>query len=138
MNVAAKRMVKRRRILTIAAFLALVAAACGEFTGATRPTNGFMRVTVESADGRFGGLGFIVAMDGRPVYTITTSASVSVQSFQVPAGEHVLTLEGLPANCTLQGERARAVSVSLDAIADVKFVFDCVPPEVPSWMLSDV
>jgi hypothetical protein len=135
MNVAAKGLMKRRRILAIAAFLALVAIACGEFTGVTRSSHGYIRVTVESADGGFDVLGFVVAVNGKPLHKIATAASVFVQSFPLPAGEHVLTLEELPANCTVQGEPARAVSLPLAAIADVKFVFDCTQTEFP-YMLS--
>ena len=47
------------------------------------------------------------------------------ESFSVTAGTHELALQGLPDNCTVQGDNPRSVAVAAGTTADVAFRVEC-------------
>jgi len=132
MNGAPKHVSKRRRILATAAFSALLATGCSEFTTLTRPDFGFIRVTVVTTGGDFDLDGYTLAMDAeapRPLGPASGSvtAPTTIQSYYTSAGTHAVTLQNLADNCTVQGANVQTVSVQTGVITEVTFQVVCVP-----------
>ena len=134
MSVAATGVEMRRRTLATAAFLALASVACGEYTGATRPEYGYIRVTVESTGGDSDMNGYLIFIDADRSTVIGISAFA--QTFWVPTGTHGVTLADVAAHCKVQGELTHTVSVELGAVAEVKFRVACEPPDIPYYTRS--
>ena len=125
MNVAAKEVSKRRRILATAAFLALPAIGCGQFETLVRPNLGHIRVVVVSTGGDLDANGFVVAVDAGQTRTIGNG--ITQQSYHVSEGTHHVTLDDIAENCSVPGGTTRTVAVEVGALVDVKFDVACVP-----------
>jgi hypothetical protein len=69
------------------------------------------------------GYGFGIDAGASQAVGINTTVSVA----NLPAGDHNVGLTGLAANCTLEGDNPRGVTVPLAGTADVSFAVTCVP-----------
>ena len=121
----------RRRILATAAFSALLAIGCSEFTTLARPDFGFIRVTVVTTGGDFDPNGYALAVDAEVprLLGVTPAAGTAptIQSFYTSAGTHAVTLQNVADNCTVQGANVQTVSVQTGVITEVRFDVVCVP-----------
>ena len=73
--------------------------------------------------------GYVVMLDGRGVESIGVSGSVLIDD--VAPGEHQVDLSGVAANCQLEGERPRTVTITESGAASAAFSIACadaVPP----------
>jgi hypothetical protein len=72
--------------------------------------------------------GYAISLDGAGAIAIGTAATVSLPN--LPAGPHTVGLSGLSANCHLDGDNPRPVTVSSGAVAPVAFTITCtaLPP----------
>jgi hypothetical protein len=74
--------------------------------------------------------GYAVRLDGAAPQNIPTNGTHTFSS--VSAGEHSLAVEGVAANCTLEGNNPRTVAVTSGAIQRVSFVVSCATPAL-TW-----
>jgi hypothetical protein len=98
------------------------AIAC---TNAPPPTTGDLTVTT-STSGSALPSGYTVSVDGGPSQSIGVNASFTFAA--LTAGDHTVTLAGVPTNCTLGGEASRVVSVPAGATATASYSVSCVAP----------
>jgi PKD domain-containing protein/Big-like domain-containing protein len=92
---------------------------CGGTTGAleiTTQTNG----PVSDADG------YNISFDGSDRGLIGASATVTLSN--LPAGSHVVGLTGVAANCQVQGDNLKAVTIAPGATATLTFTVSCAQP----------
>ena len=70
--------------------------------------------------------GFSVTLDGSDRGTLGGSGGISVPA--VPAGDHLVGLSGVAANCQVEGDNPRTVTVTAGGNASVAFVVTCAAP----------
>ncbi len=68
--------------------------------------------------------GYRVSVDDGSERAIGTNATVTIAD--IPAGDHAVRLEGAAANCTVDGNNPRAVTVVAAGTADVAFTVACI------------
>jgi hypothetical protein len=110
------------RSVTIAVGQTTTAAfdvTCGGTTGSleiTTQTNGL----VPDADG------YAVSLDGTDRGPIAANAVLTLSN--LPPGGHVVGLTGVAANCHVEGDNLRAVTITAGATATLTFAVTCVQP----------
>jgi len=106
-----------------AALLALLSTACSDEPTAARV--GTIRVTVRTSGGDVDADGYLLIVGGTGVqHTLGTQETIDVRT--VAAGPHIVTLGSVAANCTVNGELARSVTVESGRTTDVTFEIMCV------------
>ncbi len=88
-------------------------------------TSGTLRVTTTTTGPDADPDGYAITIDAAAGQAVGVNTTVSVG--HLPVGLHSVGLAGLAANCTLEGENPRSVTVSLDATVEVGFAVTCVP-----------
>jgi Tol biopolymer transport system component len=89
------------------------------------PTTGSIAITTSTTGTEPDPDGFAISVnDGAE---IAIGANGSHQVNDLPAGSHLVRLGGMAANCTIEGENPRAVSVEAGATATVQFNVTCGP-----------
>ena len=68
--------------------------------------------------------GFDLDIDAGHAQAVGINATITIAN--LPAGPHSVGLTGLAANCTLEGEKLRSVTVPLGGITEVSFGVTCV------------
>jgi hypothetical protein len=102
--------------------LAVLALSCnGE--GLVVPSTGTLKVTTTTNGTDPDVNGYTVQLDSRKPRVIGSAATL--QSPDLPAGDHVVLLGGLAANCSVVGENPRTVRVTVGATASVFFAVSC-------------
>lgn len=86
---------------------------------------GVLRISVQTSGGDLDLDGYEVVLDGKTVRTISQYTTVSL--LDVGLGAHTVTLAGVAANCDLEGEATRTVTIEPDAAAQVDFTVVCYP-----------
>lgn len=71
--------------------------------------------------------GYTVAIDGAVQGTVLATGSTSVQGMS--AGDHRVGLEGVAANCQVQGDNPRTVTVTAAGNASLQFEITCTGPQ---------
>ena len=92
---------------------------CGATTGGLEVTTTMTGVTGDPD-------GFSVTVDGTDRGTMGTSGAVNISG--VTAGDHLVGLSGVAANCQVQGENPRTVTVSAGGSGVVAFALTCSAP----------
>ena len=98
----------------------LLALGCGG--DPVEPNTGQIAVTVTTTGGGSDPDGYTLSLDGREGVSITANAT---RTLTVDQGSHTLALGGLAANCEVQGERRRTVTVDAEATVPVDFEVVC-------------
>jgi hypothetical protein len=103
----------------------------GETTNATflldcGSTSGSLEVTTQTSGDTPDADGYGVSFDGSDRGAIGSNATITLSS--LPVGSHVVGLTGLSANCQVQGDNLRAVTIAAGATSTVTFAVSCVPP----------
>ncbi|MDQ3029853.1 MAG: hypothetical protein M3R09_07480, partial [Actinomycetota bacterium] len=88
-------------------------------------TTGTLNVTITTAGPDADPDGYLLGIDAGTGQAVGVNAVESVAN--LPAGPHSVGLTGLAANCTLEGESPRTVTVPPGGAADVSFAVTCVP-----------
>ena len=78
--------------------------------------------------------GYTVTVDGSESGTIGAEGSLAVGD--LGAGDHLVGLAGVAANCAVEGDNPRTVSVVAGAVVPVAFSIACVAPPVSSGTLT--
>jgi hypothetical protein len=113
----------------LATLCAAAEAACagdpgGPTTGGPTPT-GTIRVVTETAGAASDPNGYTVIVDDTWLRSIDPSATLTRQ---VSSGEHVVRLDGIASNCSLEGSNVRPVDVGHDEVVEVRFTLQCAQP----------
>jgi hypothetical protein len=110
-------------LLTIglAATLSLASACDDDPSG---PDTGTIDVTVATTGEDIDPDGYTVSLDGGGAQAVTVNGSVDFTS--VEAGQHVVLLAGVAANCTVAGDNPRTVTVTEGGTTTVAFSVTCV------------
>ena len=102
---------------------------CGATTGALEITS---QTSGDSPDAD----GYTVSLDGTESGAIGANATVTLGN--LPAKSYVVGLTGVSANCHVEGDNLRAVTVTPGATATVTFAVTCeaLPPEVGTLRIT--
>ncbi len=112
------------------------AAAAVRFEVACAATTGTIEIVTTTAGSPLDPDGYQVLLDGAPTQPIGVSATVSIPG--TAPGPHTVGLGGLAANCSLDGDNPRAVTVSPGAVTPVAFSIACtaLPPSTGSIAIT--
>jgi len=101
-------------------------SATVSFTVTCAPSTGGLTVTVTTSGPGSDPDGYIVSLDGADRGVLGVNATLEVSA--IPPGDHVVGLGGLAANCQVQGENLRTVTVTAGASAAVQYSISCTTP----------
>ena len=106
------------------------------FEVACAATTGTIEIVTTSAGSPLDPDGYQLLLDGATAQSIGATATVSIAG--VGLGPHTVGLGGLAANCSLDGDNPRAVTVSPGAVASVAFTIACtaLPPSTGSIAIT--
>jgi Tol biopolymer transport system component len=108
-----------------AAFLPFAVAGCGDDNGGTNPpTTGSLEVSTVTTGTDIDADGYTVTVDGGSSQAIDANGTVTVSNLS--AGDHVVLLGGVAANCTVAGDNPRTVAVAAGSTASTTFSVACV------------
>ncbi len=112
------------------------AAAAVRFEVNCAATTGTIQIATTSTGSPPDADGYQLQLDGAPPQAIGTTATVSIAS--VTPGPHTVGLAGLAANCSLDGDNPRTVTVSPGTVAPVAFTIACtaLPPTTGSIAIT--
>lgn len=106
--------------VVLAAFLF---AACEDGPAAPEPTGGVL-ITTSTAGLDVDPDGYSVAVDGGPPEAIAANDTVSIGALSV--GSHSVALSNIAANCSVEGDNPRVVSVPEGSVRAVGFAVGCM------------
>lgn len=122
------------RRLVLAATLALFPACGGGGGGLTEPTTGAVEVVTSTTGVELDPDGYTVTVDDVASGAIGSAARRTIA--ELAPGAHRVGLGGVSANCEVQGENPRAVSVVAGETASEAFTVVCVPAPPPTGGIS--
>jgi Tol biopolymer transport system component len=105
------------------AFIVAVFPSCSDRTGPLAPTDGALRVVVATTGADLDPDGFTVAIDSTTARPIGVNDALTFTALS--AGSHSLSLAGLAANCTPDGDSTRSVTVMRGDTIGVAFAIAC-------------
>jgi hypothetical protein len=88
------------------------------------PGSGSVQITAATTGRSLDPDGYAVSLDGSSPQSIGTNETQTIGS--IPAGSHSLQLSGEAANCTVIGNKTRAVTIVSGQTATVTFTITCV------------
>jgi hypothetical protein len=95
-------------------------------TGGPPPTTGTLQVTTTTTGSPVDPDGYEVSVDGSPVGTLDANAGGAITG--VSPGSYFVGLNGVAANCQVQGPNPRSVSVTAGGITVAAFTITCQTP----------
>ena len=104
--------------------LSLVLALSAGCTDATGPSTGTIRVSLTTTGADIDPDGYRVSMDGGPALDVAPNGAITIRA--VEPGSHAVRLEGLAANCSVQGGEGRTVMVAAGGEVTASFTVSCV------------
>jgi hypothetical protein len=103
-------------------------------TGAsTPPTSGTLQITSSTTGDSPDADGYVVTIDGTQVGSLGPSDAGTIP---VVAGSHLVGLSGIAANCHVQGQNPRTVTVAAGATSQISFAVVCTAPPTSSGSLQ--
>jgi Tol biopolymer transport system component len=130
----------RFRRFTSAAIIAASAAGCGGGADVIAPpaTAGSLSITSATSGSSSDPDGYVVFIDGTDRGVLGANAGVTVG--QLVPGSHVIGLGGVAANCQIEGENLRPVTVTAGEQASAAYTIVCAapPPESGSIRITTV
>lgn len=102
------------------------ATASASFTVTCSATSGTIQVTTVTSGAGSDPDGYALLLDGGDRGPLGVSATITLAG--VTAGGHLIGLTGLAANCQVEGENPRSVTVTPGETAQVPFAVTCVQP----------
>jgi TolB protein len=112
-------------LTALGATLTLLTACGGDDgpAGSGPAEPGSLRITTVSTGTDVDGNGYTIEVDGDEVATLGANAETTVD--EVTAGQNEVTLTGVQANCTVDGDNPRTMSVTGGEVAEVQFEVEC-------------
>jgi Tol biopolymer transport system component len=90
------------------------------------PTTGSVRITASTTGTSPDADGYTVTLDGADRGALGASGELTIEG--LAAGDHVVGLSGIAANCQAAGENPRPIAVTAGAAVTAAFVLTCTPP----------
>jgi Tol biopolymer transport system component len=109
----------------VATLFAAAQAACAGDPGGPSTETGTIRVVVETAGAASDPNGYTVIVDDTWLRSIDPIATLTRQ---VSSGAHVVRLDGIASNCSLEGSNPRPVAVGQNEVVEVRFTLQCAQP----------
>ena len=111
-----------RHLATTLLVVAMLSLGCDDSTG---PLTGAIGIIVSTAGETIDRDpdGYILSIDGAQAQAVDVNASLSIAN--LPAGTHLVRLDGLAPNCSISGTNPRSVEVVANFVA-VSFSVSCV------------
>jgi len=106
--------------------LAVGFAGCGGDSLTLPPTTGTLEITAQTSGPSPDADGYAVSVDGTDRGAIGSNAAVTVAS--LTPGSHVAGLTGVDANCQVEGENLRVITVEAGATVRLTFAVACAEP----------
>ena len=103
--------------------VAVGATAEASFVVTCSATTGIIQVTTTTGGESPDPDGYTLSVDGGTAQPIAAAATVPIPD--LPPGDHTVALAGVAANCTVEGDNPRTVSVAGDATVSVDFAVTC-------------
>src|SRR5215207_10166102 len=102
------------------------------------PAPGSISVTTQTSGPGQDADGYAVTLDGGPGLAIGGDATLPLPD--LAAGEHSVGIAGIAANCSLEGDNPRLVTVSSGTVAQVAFTITCdaLPPATGTLEVATV
>ena len=117
-------MTRRVRILNHHLILAAALVAGCKDTTAPAPTPGRLQVSATTSGADLDPDGYLVSVDGGSAQAIGTNGTLAVAG--LPPGDHSVRLDGVAANCTVDGLNPRTATVAAAATVEAPFAVACV------------
>ena len=114
----------------LAAGAALTGLSCGG-GDITAPETGAINITTSTSGPVPDSDGYAVTIDGGVETPLGVNATVRRDSLE--AGAHSVQLNGVAANCAVDGENPRSVTVSARSSTEVRFAIVCGTPVIARW-----
>jgi hypothetical protein len=89
-------------------------------------TTGTLEITAQTSGPSPDGDGYAISVDGSDRGEIGANATVSLSN--MPAGSHVVGLTGVAANCSVQGDNLRPVTIVAGQASTLTFAVTCAQP----------
>jgi len=89
--------------------------------------SGTLRITALTSGSQLDPDGYTLTLDGSSHWSLPRAGDLTLDG--IPAGNHVVTLSGVAANCTVQGENPRVVAVHAGTTATAAFEINCTAPQ---------
>jgi Tol biopolymer transport system component len=90
------------------------------------PTTGSMTITASTTGVSPDPDGYTVTLDGADRGALGASGNITIDA--LAAGDHVVGLSGIAANCQVAGENPRGITVTAGASATAVFTVSCIAP----------
>lgn len=122
---AARAERSRRPAAWLGSFVAVAVLACGDDPPILPPAGfGDIYVSLTSTGGDIDLDGYVVTLDGVAVGSVASDGAVKLAG--IPSGARVIGLEGVAANCQVEGTNPRPVPVLPARVASVSFRVGCL------------
>lgn len=102
------------------------ATATVQFNITCGPTTGSMRVTASTTGSSSDPDGYTITLDGADRGALAVNGDLTVEG--LAAGDHVVGLSGIAANCQAAGENPRSITVTAGGAVTAAFVLTCTTP----------
>ena len=109
-----------RSSLSLAVLALLVSGECR--TAFDSDSDGKVRVAIATSGANLDLDGYSLTVDGDMAYVVATQGTITLQLTQ---GTHTVQLNGLAANCTVNGDNPRTIVVGASGSAQVLFGVTC-------------
>jgi hypothetical protein len=121
-------MPRSRSFLVGSGLLAVLTAAACSSDSLTTPgaATGALQVSSTTSGPSPDADGYTVTVDGAEHGALGASGAVNVEG--LPVGDHVVGVSGVAANCQVQGDNPRTVTIASGTPASVAFTVTCVAP----------
>ena len=100
--------------------------ATTSFTITCTTPPGDLTVTTSTSGSSFDPDGYRLRLDGGPAQVVGINATFTYTN--LAAGDHIVAISGVAANCTVSGTRSRTVSVPSGGTATVPYSVSCTTP----------
>ena len=122
--------------LCISIAISLALPGCGGGEGGAGVEAPVLQITAATTGSNLDPDGYIVAVDGGPDQAIGANGPLTVEDLS--PGDHAVQLSGVAANCQVQGENPRTVTVTAGSTATVDFAIVCTaaPPGTITVFIS--
>lgn len=124
----------RRRLLLAATVALYPACGGGDGGGLTEPTTGALQVATNTSGGEPDQDGYTLSVDDVESGAIGPAAQRTIADLE--PGAHRIALSGVSANCEVQGQNPRAISVVVGETVSETFAIVCTQPPPVTGGLS--
>jgi hypothetical protein len=117
----------RSSFATVVLITSFLLGACEESPLDTESSAGTIVVTASGTGGSSVAAGLTLTVDGGSARSFDSSGRLTLRD--VPEGDHLIRLFGVPGNCSVDGSNPRSVVVGAGGRVEITFTVVCAPVE---------